>query len=135
MTAAGAILTSPTVTGLLAAATPAPSPSSDPLRPELSPYDVSPGLIGFLVIFAVALATVVLFLSLTKHLRTARRNDERRRAAGEVPGGGAPDGGAPDRPAPDGGAPDGAEPGGSPDDPTATGADPAAERAAPTDRT
>ncbi len=57
-------------------ATPAPSPSEDPLRPELEPTDVSPGLAGFLAIFAVALAAVALFFGLSRQLRRMRRNAE-----------------------------------------------------------
>lgn len=46
------------------------------LRPELDPYDVSPGLVGFLVMFVIALACILLFLSLTKHLRRSKHNEE-----------------------------------------------------------
>jgi hypothetical protein len=51
-----------------------PSPSDDPLRPELEPTDVSPGLAGFLAIFIVALATVGLFFALSRQLRRMRHN-------------------------------------------------------------
>ena len=53
-----------------------PSPSDDPLRPELEPTDVSPGLVGFLAIFLVALATVGLFFALSRQLRRMRHNAE-----------------------------------------------------------
>lgn len=39
------------------------------LRPELTEYDVSPGLVGFLVVFVIAVATILLLLNLTKKLR------------------------------------------------------------------
>jgi hypothetical protein len=57
-------------------ATPSPAPSDDPLRPELEPTDVTPGLAGFLAIFAVALAAVALFFGLSRQLRRMRRNAE-----------------------------------------------------------
>ena len=62
--------------GVTTETTPSPAPTTDELRPGLEPTDVSPGLPGFLTIFAVALACVVLFLSLTKQLRKVR-HDER----------------------------------------------------------
>lgn len=61
---------------LAAAADPSPNPTGGTLRPGLTETDVSPGLIGFLVTFAIAAACVLLFVSLTKHLRKARRNAE-----------------------------------------------------------
>ncbi|ROS78621.1 hypothetical protein [Cellulomonas sp. PhB143] len=88
-------LTAGLTTGLVgrwvAVAAPSPSPTPGPLKPELSPYDVSPGLVGFLAIFAVALAAVLLFLSLTKHLRRVRHNEELRAAAGDPVAGSAED--------------------------------------------
>ena len=53
-----------------------PSPSDDPLREDLEPTDVSPGLAGFLAIFAVALAAVGLFFGLSRQLRRMRHNAE-----------------------------------------------------------
>jgi len=105
------------------AETATPSPSDDPLRPELEPTDVSPGLSGFLAIFAVALAVVALFFSLSRQLRRMRHNAEvqgigpdgpleERAPSGEGTG---PDGGA---------APGtGAGPGAGPERGTAPGAD------------
>ncbi|MET4223441.1 hypothetical protein [Oerskovia enterophila] len=61
--------------GVTAETTPSPAPTTDELRPGLEPTDVSPGLPGFLTIFAVALACVVLFLSLTKQLRKVRYDE------------------------------------------------------------
>jgi hypothetical protein len=58
------------------AETATPSPSDDPLREDLDPNDVSPGLVGFLAIFAVALATVGLFFALSRQLRRMRHNAE-----------------------------------------------------------
>lgn len=55
---------------LLLAAVGAATPSPSPTGVEVPPADVtSPGLIGFLVMFGLALVCVVLFLSLTKQLR------------------------------------------------------------------
>lgn len=59
-----------------AAAVPSPDPTEGVLRPGVEETDISPGLTGFLVTFAVAIACVFLFLSLTRHLRKARRNAE-----------------------------------------------------------
>ena len=56
--------------------TPAPSPSSN-LREEIDPGDVSPGLLGFLPVFLIALACIGLFLSLTSKLRKVNRRQER----------------------------------------------------------
>lgn len=53
-----------------ATATPSPSPT---LPGNLEPGDVSPGLIGFLPVFLIALASIGLFLSLTKKLRGVNR--------------------------------------------------------------
>ncbi|GAB3164715.1 hypothetical protein GCM10027059_21280 [Myceligenerans halotolerans] len=53
-----------------------PDPTEGVLRPGLEETDITPGLIGFLVTFAVAVVCVFLFLSLTRHLRKARRNAE-----------------------------------------------------------
>ncbi|OLT55303.1 hypothetical protein [Cellulosimicrobium sp. CUA-896] len=94
-------------------ATPAPSPSEDPLRPELEPTDVSPGLAGFLAIFAVALAAVALFFGLSRQLRRMRRNAEDRgipvedRRGARRPGGAGPA----DDAGPAGDAPGDADPG------------------------
>ena len=54
-------------------ATPGPT-TDDPLREDLEPTDVSPGLAGFLAIFAVALAAVALFFGLSRQLRRMRHN-------------------------------------------------------------
>jgi len=56
---------------LAAAPSPSPSPTQGPTELE-----VTPGLAGFVATFAVALACVLLFLSLTRHLRRARANAE-----------------------------------------------------------
>ncbi len=97
-------------------AVPSPSPTSR-VPDEL---EVTPGLEGFLATFAVAAAAVLLFLSLTRHLRRARHNaielglpvDEprRHRFAGEEPASAqSPDVGPVDGP----GAPGSGEPGGN----------------------
>ena len=56
--------------------TPAPPPGSN-LREEIDPGDVSPGLLGFLPVFLIALACIGLFLSLTSKLRKVNRRQER----------------------------------------------------------
>ncbi|MFC8599508.1 MULTISPECIES: hypothetical protein [unclassified Isoptericola] len=56
---------------LATAPSPTPSPTQGP-----SELQVTPGLAGFVATFAVALACVLLFLSLTRHLRRARHNAE-----------------------------------------------------------
>lgn len=47
------------------------SPSPSPTTPVLEDWEVTPGLTGFLVTFAVAAAAVLLFLSLSRHMRKA----------------------------------------------------------------
>ncbi|MBT1002393.1 hypothetical protein KIH31_07235 [Paenarthrobacter sp. DKR-5] len=53
----------------LAAATPSPAPS---LRPGLTDDQVSPGFLGFIVIFFLALAVVFLIRSMSKRIRRVR---------------------------------------------------------------
>jgi hypothetical protein len=66
---------SPLITGAIALATePSPNPTEDRLRPGLEEWQVSPGLIGFVVTFALAIACVLLFLNMSKHLRRAGHN-------------------------------------------------------------
>ncbi|WP_086150862.1 hypothetical protein [Cellulosimicrobium sp. KWT-B] len=98
------------------AETATPSPSDDPLREDLDPNDVSPGLAGFLAIFAVALATVALFFGLSRQLRRMRHNAETQgigpdgpvdATAPETPDGSATAGSAPDGSATAGSGPDG----------------------------
>ncbi|GEA89629.1 hypothetical protein [Cellulomonas cellasea] len=50
------------------AATPSPTPVEVPLSEQ-----ASPGVLGFLVTFAVAVAAILLALSLTRHLRVVDR--------------------------------------------------------------
>ncbi|MFF2451598.1 hypothetical protein [Isoptericola sp. NPDC058082] len=94
----------------LLAAAPSPSPSPTQGPDELQ---VTPGLAGFVATFAVAVACVLLFLSLTRHLRRAQRNAEEQGIPLEEPkhfglqgpgrGPGAPDGGPRDGSTGDGG--------------------------------
>ncbi|MFJ3405809.1 hypothetical protein [Promicromonospora sp. NPDC090134] len=66
---------SPLFAGALAlAADPSPNPTEGQLRPGLESWQVSPGLVGFLVTFVLALACVLLFLNMSKHLRRAGHN-------------------------------------------------------------
>lgn len=66
---------SPLVAGATALATdPSPNPTEGTLRPGLEEWQVSPGLIGFVVTFALAVACVLLFLNMSKHLRRAGHN-------------------------------------------------------------
>ncbi|UTT58444.1 hypothetical protein [Cellulosimicrobium cellulans] len=104
------------------AETATPSPSDDPLREDLDPNDVSPGLVGFLAIFAVAVATVALFFGLSRQLRRMRHNADAQgigpdgpvdATAPETSAGSGPDGAASDGSTPDRGAPDGRGPAGS----------------------
>ena len=60
---------------LLLASTPTPSPTSE----ELDPLTVSPGLIGFLATFAVAVATVLLVLDMTRRVRRLRFREDQQR--------------------------------------------------------
>lgn len=53
---------------LLAAPTPSPSPS---YGQGLGADEISPGLLGFIPVFLIALACVGLFWSFTKHMRIA----------------------------------------------------------------
>ena len=78
-----------------------PSPSPSPTS-QLTELEVTPGLAGFVATFAVAAACVLLFLSLTRHLRRAQHNAEERgipveqpkRVGFSRPGEGDPTGGA-----------------------------------------
>jgi hypothetical protein len=48
---------------------------------EPNPNKVSPGFAGFLVVFLLALATIVLIRSMTKHLRAVRYSPDPAEAA------------------------------------------------------
>jgi hypothetical protein len=56
----------------------------------------APGLLGFIVVFGLAVVLVFIFRSMSKHIRkvndAARRDEEARAAAGDAPGGDAADG-------------------------------------------
>lgn len=71
-----------------------PAPTGGELRPGLEPTDVSPGLPGFLTIFAVALACVALFLSMNKQLRKVRHDERSVRPSNGGGAGGSSDGGS-----------------------------------------
>lgn len=53
-----------------------PTPTDD-LRDDLTPQDVSPGLLGFVVIFAAAVACIPLFWSMVRKLRKVDPRRER----------------------------------------------------------
>ena len=81
----------------LLAATVTPSPGPTSVRtpdPEL----VTPGVAGFLVVFLLALATIVLVRSMTGHLRKVRYSPDPSQPEGEA---GPADGTAAERPAED----------------------------------
>jgi hypothetical protein len=61
-----------------AAVDPSPSPSSIEIPPE---DQTSPGLLGFLVTFAAAVAVILLGFSMVRHLRVVDRNARRLREA------------------------------------------------------
>ena len=70
---------------VLATTTPGPSPTDDVLRGDLNAYDVTPGLIGFLAIFAIAVVCVLGWFSMNRRvrrLRFAERALERETAGG-----------------------------------------------------
>ncbi|NLF04257.1 MAG: hypothetical protein GX593_04545, partial [Actinomycetales bacterium] len=61
--------------GVLAEATPSPSPTTG-LREGLEESAISPGLAGFLAVFAIAVASLALFYSLTGKLRGVKHRGE-----------------------------------------------------------
>ncbi|MEN1975604.1 hypothetical protein [Cellulomonas olei] len=77
------------------AAEPSPSPSTVEIPPE---DQTSPGLLGFLVTFAVAAAVIALAFSLVRHLRVVERNARRLEEAEAEAGGGTPAPGVGDAP-------------------------------------
>lgn len=90
----------PGVAGVVAQPSPGPAPQN------FETYEVSPGLIGFIPVFLIALASVLLFLSLTRHLRRVTVRGAARDAAdaaspgaaagdGPATGGGSATGGGP----------------------------------------
>ncbi|GHS87815.1 hypothetical protein AGMMS50218_10490 [Actinomycetota bacterium] len=68
------------LTGLGAVLAALPSPSPSPSIQVTTPDEASPGIAGFLVTFAVAIAAIGLFLSLTRHLRVVDRRARQREA-------------------------------------------------------
>lgn len=84
----------PTLLSVLNAATPAPSPENT-LRPGLDPSQVSPGLVGFLMTFVLAVAVVLLVIDFNRRNRRLRyraeyaewRAAEERAATGALPEG------------------------------------------------
>ena len=56
---------------VLSAATPSPSPSA-----AFDPTTVTPGWIGFVITFAIALLTVALILDMTRRVRRVRYRSE-----------------------------------------------------------
>jgi hypothetical protein len=77
------------MTYLLLAASPTPAPA--PTQTE--PWEVSPGLLGFLLgFFVLAIAVVPLFRSMAKHMRRVDHNERLRQAAEEASRDAAPSG-------------------------------------------
>jgi hypothetical protein len=67
------------------------SPSPAPEPTEMEPWEVSPGLLGFLLgFFVLAVAVVPLFRSMAKHMRRVDHNERLRQAAEEASDGGTP---------------------------------------------
>ena len=59
--------------GLQALSTmPTPGPGTDGLRPGLSPDQVSPGFLGFLMTAFMVIAVVMLMVSMTRRIRRVR---------------------------------------------------------------
>lgn len=77
------------------AAEPSPSPSTVEIPPE---DQTSPGLLGFLVTFAVAAAVIALAFSLVRHLRVVERNARRLEEAESEAARGTPEPGVGDAP-------------------------------------
>ncbi len=59
------------ITGTVTSTT--PSPSGDPVK-QFDPNEVSPGLAGFLAVFAIALICIGLFFGLSRQMRRMRHN-------------------------------------------------------------
>ena len=64
--------TSPEPTATETAGVPRPE---DQLRSELTEYDVSPGLMGFLVTFGVAVSLVLLLVFMSRRLRRVKHKE------------------------------------------------------------
>ena len=60
-------------------------PDEPVLRDGVDPEDVSPGVLGFLVIFAVVLACIPLFRSMTSKLRGVEHRARREESADDLP--------------------------------------------------
>jgi hypothetical protein len=82
------------------AATPSPTPVEVPTAEQ-----TSPGVLGFLVTFAVAVAAILLALSLTRHLRVVDRRAAQQAREDEETAGLAAEGAAGDPATPRGAAP------------------------------
>lgn len=111
--AAGAVPTVPAGSGAASwTATVGATPSPDPgLRQGVDPVDVTPGVLGFLVIFAAALACIPLFRSMTSKVRRIEYLAQREAAEAQARADEEPDGDdgplEPGGPGRTGGAPDG----------------------------
>ncbi|WP_024285381.1 hypothetical protein [Cellulomonas sp. KRMCY2] len=66
-------------------ATTAADPDEPTLREGVDPEDVSPGVLGFLVIFAVVLACIPLFRSMTSKLRGVEHRARREASTDDLP--------------------------------------------------
>jgi hypothetical protein len=97
----GALVALPAHLTVATTATPSPSPE-DGLRRDLDPSEVSPGLLGFVPVFLIALACIGLFLSFSSKIRKVNRAPEPGdpgASAGEPQPGDRPDDAAPGGPA------------------------------------
>ncbi|HWS57553.1 MAG TPA: hypothetical protein VN257_03370 [Actinotalea sp.] len=90
--------TSGASTGWTVSVAATPEPVLPELREGLDPDDVTPGLLGFLVIFAAVLACIPLFWSMTGKLRRVEHRARLEDAATSVAEPGAPVGPDPTAP-------------------------------------
>jgi hypothetical protein len=65
------------------AATPTPSPTGG--QGGLDPNSVSPGVVGFLATFGLVLASILLFVNMSRRLRRLRYREEHERPPDDPP--------------------------------------------------
>lgn len=75
------------VGSLFGATTPPKGPTEPQLRPGLDPTDVSPGLLGFVFMFVLAVAVIFMMLSMNKKMRkVSHSTDSSHRVTAEFDG-------------------------------------------------